>query len=247
MSSKNTKLAQRKQAKAVKRTKVKQVAALKNKQANQVNKLKASQSGLNRELVAKGVVALSEQLAKAKKSSGAEDLELTNKDVMKGIMDLVNITGPLHGAVEVLDRLSKEGRFEFTEDEVVQIEVFDKAVVKLTEDINAIVTLIEVAKQEPTDYIDLLIDHVNSSSVLVEEILPGINDGLFEQDERKALIDQYVAEHKTAEQNNFEVGLQFHNERMERVYPIYRTAVTAEPDIIVVEDSEDSSSNPHSC
>lgn len=247
MSSKNTKLAQRKQAKAVKRTKAKQAVALKKKHGNVVNKANANRQQLSRELVAKGVVALSSQLAEAKRDFKTKDLELTNTEVMKGIMDLINITGPLHGAIEVLDRLSQEGRFEFTDDEVAKITVFDKAAVKLTEDINAIVTLIEVGKQEPSDYIDLLIDHVNSSAVLAEEILPEIMDGMFGSKERKELVDEYVKEHKGDEQDNFEAGLRFHNERMERIYPLYKTVVSDEADIITVEDSESSATDPHSC
>lgn len=247
MSSKNTKLAQRKQAKAVKRTKAKQVLALKKKHSSVVNKVNTNHQLLSRELVAKGVVELSSQLAEAKRDFKTKDLELTNTEVMKGIMDLVNVTGPLHGGIEVLDRLSQEGRFEFTDDEVAKITVFDKAVVKLTEDINAIVTLIEVGKQEPSDYIDLLIDHVNSSAVLAEEILPEVMDDVFGSKERKDLVDEYVKEHKGDEQDNFEAGLRFHNERMERIFPLYKTVVSDEADIITVEDSESSAADPHSC
>lgn len=247
MSSTNKKSAKRKQAKIQKR---KQAIKAKKHQTNQIKIKQASllkQRNMQRDLAKHGVVELAEKLSNFKNSTSNEKLELSNKDVMQGMMDLVNMVGPLHGAVQVLHTLVDENEVTLTDEDKEIVVEFDKATVKLTEDVDAVVTLIQEANKEPEDYLDLLIDHVNSSAVLVEETLPRVNEQLFGSSETKLKIDQYVTEHILDNEDNIGFGLRMHNQRMSQVYNKYKTQAPIEPEIVTIQDSEDSSSDPTTC
>ena len=153
----------------------------------------------------------------------AGEEQINNTMVMQNINDVIPAIIRVHSGVEVFTRLADEKRIVVTQEEHTLVQTFDKQITKVTEDINAIVAFV-TDKKEPEDYMEVFMHYTELLAELFESTVPGIMGMLTP---RQEIIDQYVTEHRNKEMPLFEYMRGLHCERMEKVFMLYHTPVSA--------------------
>jgi hypothetical protein len=242
MATKQTSLRANKQAKRQKRAKQKQVHARKEEAFSkkiigrrEMAKLYSEQATdesiadqANRRLKQLKKKVRQGKMTKAQfdEATSMED-KLTNVIVMQNINDVIPAIIRVHSGVEVFCRLADEKRFEITPEEQALINRCDEQITKVTEDINAIVAFVD-GKKEPEDYMDIFMHYTEMLARLFDGTIPDI---MLMLTPRKPEIDGYADEHHNKETTPiFEYMRTLHCERMEKVFPLYHTQVSAEGD-----------------
>lgn len=238
MATKQTSLRASKQAKRQKRSKEKQAAARK-ESAN--NKHLIGRRGMSKMMAdAGGSESIAEQArlrlksmkkrvrqghmtqAEFNKQTAIEE-EINNTVVMQNINDVIPAIIRVHSGIEVFIRLADEKRFEITPEQHVLIQTADQQITELTEDVNAIVAFVE-DKKEPEQYMEIFMHYTELLAHLFEGTVPSIVEMLTVHQD---LIDTYAKEHRNEETPMFEYMRGLHCERMEKVFPLYHTPVSA--------------------
>lgn len=230
MSSKNQTLQNKRAAKKQKRAKA--AARAQNIDRAQHRKL-LSDKGVNKtpdvmqSVADVGLIQTVENLRKLKgkakkRLTGQPSEKITSKQVLESLNSTIPYVMKVSAAVEVLTILNGESNKQFSESHVELINDFDRGAVKMAEDQDAIFTLIE-NKQEPEEYLNFYVDHLNTVGDFLQNVLPRVVDELLSFNQVE--IDAYVVEHAQPEDTFLTIANRLHSLRMERVAPLYRTPI----------------------
>lgn len=142
--------------------------------------------------------------------------EMTAKNLLSGIHQSISVIGPVHGAIEVLNTLIKEGKLEpLSEEEQNKVIEFDAQVVRLGEEINLIETLI-TAGQEPSSFPEIAFSLINNIDELTTVKTPEMTSAEGILGRNKEPIDEFIREHLTEGEDFITFGLRFSDQRMAR-------------------------------
>lgn len=220
MATKQTALRNAKQAKrrnsAKERTKKAnlQQQTIKHKQAKEYK-----QKTLMQEIAAKGPVETARKIYRKGKGKGTTT-KLTNKVVIENIAATIVACTKQHSGVEVFTRLGEEKLFVIQPVEQELIDMLDKQIVQLCENINAITIFVEAGK-EPDEYMELFVDYTQLLAQMTEETFPLIIDMLQPKGE---LLDNYYNEHVNG-RAIFDYMTSLHFDRMKKVADKYATRI----------------------
>jgi len=186
--------------------------------------IEASEARLRYDIATKGVIQTALDL---KKDIDGAKSKLNNIEVLKGINDMIPILGNIHGVVEVTSKLVDMKKTVLTEEEQAQIDIFDKQIVSVAEDVHAMFEFIN-KEQEVDEYISLFVHYTDTLAEIMQFNIPDLMAIVLRP--REELINEYVREHKHEGENNYEFGMRLHGERITRVQVLYRTVpAAAEP------------------
>ena len=232
----STNAQKRKQAKV----KARQVAVQKKKHQERVaiaQALSHHKNDIVGQVAREGTLSLAERLHHTKHKVDTAPQELTVKEVLTAINEAVPLIAMIHGGVEVFNILAKEGKVEITEENKAIIDEYDEQMVKTSENVNAMISMIEAGKQ-PSDFMGIFIHYLDLIAQMLQESIPKIRQTIFTQNEQ--LIEEYSKEHLAAEENYLQQGLRFHELRMKEVAPLYRTKLPVIDDLEPMEPISDS-------
>ena len=228
MSTKQQKLQARRATKAKARSNVKKSQLQKDRQAAAKAASLRTDNQISHAIATKGVIQTAEALRRrrdGKKVVGKDPVKsMTNVEVLVGINEAIPVLAGVHGAIEVFQNLALEGKVDLLPHHVDMIEQYDRNIVSITEDINAIYELIEKG-QVPEDYLVLFVSYIDTLANVYEFGIPELMRDFLKPHEQ--LINQYVREHKEPEEGDNQYGLRAHETRMKRVAPLYRTTSIA--------------------
>lgn len=226
MSTKQQKLQARRATKAKARSTVKKAQHQKDRQAAAKAASLKKESQIGYSIATKGVIETAQALRKTKagkkgaKEATKEIKDMTNVEVLVGINEAIPVLAGVHGAIEVVGELALENKIDLLPHHVDMIEIFDRNVVQITEDINAIYELIEKGLT-PDQYLEVFIHYIDTLANVYEFGIPEMLREVLKPQEQ--LINQYVREHKEPEESDVGYGMRAHEARMKRVAPLYRT------------------------
>jgi hypothetical protein len=185
----------------------------------------AAEARLRYDIATKGVVQTALDL---KKDIDGAKSKLNNIEVLKGINDMIPILGNIHGVVEVTSKLVDMKKTVLTEEEQAQVDIFDKQIVSVAEDVHAMFEFIN-KEQEVDEYISLFVHYTDTLAEIMQFNIPDLMAVVLRP--REELINEYVREHMHEGESNYDFGMRLHGERIARVQALYRTVpvVVAEP------------------
>ena len=184
----------------------------------------AAESRLRYDIATKGVIQTALDL---KKDIDGTKSKLNNIEVLKGINEMIPILGNIHGVVEVVGKLVDMKKTTLTEEEQTQIDIFDKQIVSVAEDVHAMFEFIN-KEQEVDEYISLFVHYTDTLAEIMQFNIPDLMAIVLRP--REEMINEYVREHKHEGENNYDFGMRLHGERITRVQVLYRTVpAAAEP------------------
>lgn len=176
---------------------------------------------LETELFNNGALATLHKYRKQVKNPDGQSGEApTNKQVIETLIKGLNLVIPVHAVVEVADRLQKEGKFVFTAEDVLKITAFDKAVVKIAEDVSAIQTLIEEGMGF-VEYADVYISFMETMIEVTRDTASSVFNDVVKP--HQEIIEEYYKEHAEPGLNQMQASMVFHDQRMATVAPMYAT------------------------
>lgn len=150
--------------------------------------------------------------------------------LLKAISETITVVGPVHAAIEISETLIKEGTIEpFSEEEYKVIDKFDEAVVKFSEDVRAVNEFVEMEK-ETEQYIEILFNLSTTVEEMTDNLLPQLMEDDKPLGRNKALLDDYVAEHKAEGEGYLDFAFRVHNNRIIRIFDKYKTIIPTEAD-----------------
>jgi hypothetical protein len=185
--------------------------------------IQAAEAKLRYDIATKGVVQTALDL---KKDYEAAKAELNNVEVLKGINDMIPILGNIHGVIEVVEKLVEMKKITLTEEQQLSIDVFDRQIVAIAEDVNAIFVFINDEK-EVDDYISLFVHYTDTLAEIMQFDIPRVMEVTLRPNE--LVINEYVREHMHEGESNYDFGMRLHGVRIARVAALYRTVKGAEP------------------
>jgi hypothetical protein len=221
MSTKQQKLQARRATKAKARSVAKKAQIQKDRQVSAKLAAAKKESQIGYSIATQGVIQTAEALRKGRGKKGKNQITtMTNVEVLVGINEAIPVLAGVHGAMEVYSNLALEKKVEMLPHHVDMFETFDRNVVSITEDINAIYELIEKGLT-PDQYLEVFIHYIDALANVYEFGIPEMLREVLKPAE--ALINQYVREHKEPEEADVGYGMRSHEARMQRVAPLYRT------------------------
>lgn len=176
---------------------------------------------LESELFNNGALATLHKYRKqVKNTDGGGGEAPTNKQVIETLVKGLNLVIPVHAVIEVASRLNKEGTILFSEDDILNITAFDKAVVRIAEDVNAIQTLIE----EGLGFVEFADVYINFMETMIEVTRDSAN-AVFNNTIKphQEAIEEYYKEHGEPGLDQMQMSMVFHDQRMAVVAPMYAT------------------------
>lgn len=185
--------------------------------------IQAAEARLRYDIATKGVIQTALDLKKDPKKVTAE---LNNIEVLKGINDMIPILGNIHGVVEVTSKLVDMKKTVLTEEEQAQVDIFDKQIVSVAEDVHAIFEFIN-KEQEVDEYISLFVHYTDTLAEIMQFNIPELMAVVLRP--REEMINEFVREHMHEGESNYDFGMRLHGERIARVQVLYRTVPVAEP------------------
>lgn len=223
MSGKNQSAVKRRQAKKV--TRQRNLKAQAHKESTSAFAAKRQQESMREQrlrydIATKGVLATAQAL-KEEGINGKAAKKLNNIGVLRGVHQMIPVFATLHGAVEVASILVGEGRFVLTPEQIDLINSFDRNIVLITEDINAMYDLIDAGKK-PKDYIELYVHYIDLLAEVCQVQMHELMNELFRP--HQELIDTYIKEHASTVHTMESFSMELHAKRMDRVAPLYSTA-----------------------
>jgi hypothetical protein len=183
--------------------------------------IEASEARLRYDIATKGVIQTALDLKKDPKKATAE---LNNIEVLKGINDMIPILGNIHGVIEVTSKLVDMKKTELTVEEQSLVDIFDKQIVSVAEDVHAMFEFIN-KEQEVDEYISLFVHYTDTLAEIMQFNIPELMESVLRP--RELLINEYVREHMHEGESNYEFGMRLHGERITRVEVLYRTVPAA--------------------
>jgi len=193
---------------------------------------------LETELFNNGALATLHKYHKQVKNTGSTAEAPTNKQVIETLVKGLDLVIPVHAVIEVADRLNKEGTIVFTESDTLAITAFDKAVVKIAEDVNAIQILIEEGLGFE-QFADVYISFMETMIEVTRDSASTVFNGTIKP--HQDLIENYYKEHGEPGLNQMQLSMVFHDQRMQTVAPLYATLspdltegldLESEPDLV---------------
>jgi len=158
---------------------------------------------------------------KAKQAKGEiPDVDIDRISFLRGIQETMAQVIKMHGGIAVYMILAEdEGRFQITPENAMRIETYERSVVRLVENVDAVIML-DQAKKLPQDYIELVIDMAD----VMRDLMVIHHAPTFEMLKRKEKeINRYVTEHLPTGVDVLEYTRQLHEERIKKVGPNYVT------------------------
>lgn len=227
MSSKKQSLQNKRAAKKQKRTKAKSKAA--NIARNTEKSLfgQATKSDVIKDVGTKGLIQTADDIRKEK----GRAQQILNKEVVetittKQVLETLNSTIPhlmsVSAGLEVTETIHKENNHNLPDDVKQVIIDFDKGCVRLAEDQDALFTLIE-SGQEPDEYMGFYVAHLNTLAEVMDISLPAVMDMVISPFGEE--VDQFVTEHRQEGDTFTDLTQRYHEQRMLRIAPLYRTPV----------------------
>lgn len=149
------------------------------------------------------------------------EVGITRASFLRAIHETLDQVIKMHGGIAVYMILAEdESRFQITPENAARIETYERAVVRLVENVDAIVIL-DQAKKLPEDYIELVIDMAD----VMRDLMVINHKPTYEMLQRKEQeINRYITEHLPTGVDVFEYTRQLHEERIKKVGPSYATA-----------------------
>lgn len=220
MATKQTSMRAKKQQKA--KTRQKDVLRKKNPATQQA---KPTDSQLKYEISKRGLVATAKKYRKAL-DKGDTNNGPSHNDISQGFITFIDIMTPIHSAMEIADILVKEGKITFSEEERAQINAFDEQIVKANEDINAIGELMKEGL-EFHDFADLFVHYAELSANMATDTAPLLFRKVLKP--YGEMISEYAREHKITGEVDMAYAMRMHEQRMQTIYPLYRTVLDDTP------------------
>lgn len=148
------------------------------------------------------------------------EVNLSRTDFLRAIHETLDQVIKMHGGIAVYMILSEdESRFQVTPENAARIEEYERSVVRLVENVDAVVML-DQAKKLPEDYVELVIDMAD----VMRDLMVILHKPTYEMLKRKELeINRYITEHLPTGVDVFEYTRQLHEERIKQVGPLYVT------------------------
>jgi len=148
------------------------------------------------------------------------DVGVSRHGFLRAIHETLDQVIKMHGGIAVYMILAEdESRFQITPENAARIETYERSVVRLVENVDAVVML-DQAKKLPEDYIELVIDMAD----VMRDLMVINHKPTYEMLQRKELeINRYITEHLPTGADVFEYTRQLHEERIKKVGPLYVT------------------------
>lgn len=148
------------------------------------------------------------------------EVGITRVDFLRSIQETLGQVIKMHGGIAVYMILAEdEGRFQITPENAARIETYERSVVRLVENVDAVVLLDQAGKQ-PEDYVEIVIDVAD----VMRDLMVIHHKSTFEMLKTKEQeINRYVTEHLPTNVDVFEYTRQLHEERIKKVGPLYMT------------------------
>jgi uncharacterized radical SAM superfamily protein len=145
-----------------------------------------------------------------------------NEDVLKMLGDISGQLIVLHAGLEIVETLLKEHSGRFTEEQLEIADKVDRAVIKISEDTNAIIAFIDQGR-DMMDYLDLFL-HLTD---YVQEMATTSMYGLYEKviNVEKDNLREYLNEHMPQDMDSLNFSFPYHNKRVARISEKYATKV----------------------
>jgi len=175
---------------------------------------------LESELFNNGALATLHKYQKQVKNTGLSGDAPTNKQVIETLVKGLNLVIPVHAVIEVASRLNKEGVIDFSEADVLNITAFDKAVVRIAEDVNAIQILIEEG-QGFEQFADVYISFMETMIEVTRDSATAVFNNTIKP--HQEVIEEYYKEHGEPGLDQMQLSMVFHDQRMQTVAPMYAT------------------------
>lgn len=148
------------------------------------------------------------------------DVGVDRKGFLRAIHETLDQVIKMHGGIAVYMILAEnESRFTITPENAARIETYERSVVRLVENVDAVV-LLDQAKKLPEDYIELVIDMAD----VMRDLMVIHHKPTYEMLKRQEQeINRYITEHLPTGVDVFEYTRQLHEERIKKVGPQYVT------------------------
>ena len=214
----------RRKTKAKERTKVTPGQAKSIKSAGGYKNSKASLSGFNDKTksVYDLVNEVKDQAHKVKRwSNEGKSIEegIDRIKFLKGVSESLDQMVKVHSGIAVYMILSKEGRFVISDEHTALIAEYEREVVRMVENVDAIV-LLDQAKKSPEDYVEIVLDVTDTIRTMMVILQQPVYDMLIPQQEE---IDRYATEHLPTGLNVMEYMRILHETRTKEVAHLYQT------------------------
>lgn len=148
------------------------------------------------------------------------EVGISRGNFLRAIHETLDQVIKMHGGIAVYLILAEdESRFAITPENSARIETYERSVVRLVENVDAIV-LLDQAKKLPEDYIELVIDMADVMRDLMVINHKPTYDMLKRQEQE---INRYITEHLPTGVDVFEYTRQLHETRIKKVGPQYVT------------------------
>lgn len=148
------------------------------------------------------------------------DVGVSRTGFLRAIHETLDQVIKMHGGISVYMILAEdESRFVITPENAALIETYERSVVRLVENVDAVV-LLDQAKKLPEDYIELVIDMADVMRDLMV-INHKTTYDMLKRQERE--INRYITEHLPTGVDVFEYTRQLHEARIKKVGPQYVT------------------------
>lgn len=148
------------------------------------------------------------------------DVGVSRTGFLRAIHETLDQVIKMHGGISVYMILAEdESRFVITPENAALIETYERSVVRLVENVDAVV-LLDQAKKLPEDYIELVIDMADVMRDLMV-INHKTTYEMLKRQERE--INRYITEHLPTGVDVFEYTRQLHEARIKKVGPQYVT------------------------
>lgn len=148
------------------------------------------------------------------------EVGVDRKGFLRAIHETLDQVIKMHGGIAVYMILAEdESRFTITPENAARIETYERSVVRLVENVDAVV-LLDQAKKLPEDYIELVIDMAD----VMRDLMVIHHKSTYEMLKRQEQeINRYITEHLPTGVDVFEYTRQLHEERIKKVGPQYVT------------------------
>lgn len=158
---------------------------------------------------------------KASKANGEiPEVGISRLDFLRSIQETLAQVIKMHGGIAVYMILAEdESRFQVTPENAGRIEAYERAVVRMVENVDAVV-LLDQAKKLPEDYVELVVDMAD----VMRDLMVILHKPTYEMLQRKEQeINRYVTEHLPTGVDVLEYVRQLHEARIKAVGPAYVT------------------------
>lgn len=184
-----------------------------------------TEAQLEYELATKGIVATAQKYRGLVKNKDRNAEPPKNVEIVKGMLDAINLLAPIHSSIEIADVLAAEGKFSFTAEELAKINNFDEYLVKIAEDMLALRLLMEEG-QTFEDFGEIYIHYMDNVIEMVKFHAPETYGEVLKQ--HGQLITEYAREHKEPNETDMEFAMRMHDQRLAKVQHLYRTITPVE-------------------